>query len=309
MVMMPGTVHIFLFHRVSPVRNAMWDPVDPLLFDRMIGAISRRFRVVQLERLLQGEYALQHEKRDIAAIVFDDGYQDNLEYALPVLKRHNCAASLYVITGCLTNGIPTWNYEVDYLIANTRKKEAFADNEIYKGPLSFNTHAERIRFSTSFKYDLKQIGNTLRLQIINELRTQLDDVAPPVNPMLNWDGARELYNEGIYIGSHTVTHPVLIRLTDEEIRRELSDSRAEIRANLGYDPVTVAYPMGYYNDRVKRIAFEAGYSSGLTVKEVKHSLGNDRLAITRIQLFNESWLKFQLRSRGYIHTIKRIIKR
>jgi peptidoglycan/xylan/chitin deacetylase (PgdA/CDA1 family) len=60
-------------------------------------------------------------------------------------------------------------------------------------------------------------------------------------------------------GSHCVTHPDLVRLSEEEVARELRDSKASLGAIVGREIVALSFPYGSYGPRELRLASEAGY--------------------------------------------------
>lgn len=95
------------------------------------------------------------------------------------------------------------------------------------------------------------------------------DPAPLRDPSelrpMSWDQAAALASTGWEIGSHTVSHPVLPKLDDDGILRELSESSRTIAERLGRPCKTVAYPFGAADGRVLRIAQEVGYSAGVTL--------------------------------------------
>ena len=63
----------------------------------------------------------------------------------------------------------------------------------------------------------------------------------------------------IGVGSHTVNHKKLNRLTPEEIRTELGDSKTELEKALGRPVLSIAFPYGEYDDRVVQASKQAGY--------------------------------------------------
>lgn len=82
---------------------------------------------------------------------------------------------------------------------------------------------------------------------------------------LGWDDLRGLAALGWEIGSHTRSHPRLSRLREEEIAAELRESRRECEAEMGSECLSVAYPYSDYDERVVRLARDAGYRFGATV--------------------------------------------
>src|SRR5215216_6250634 len=115
-------VRNFLFHRVNAQRDALWDPMDPSLFERCVKYISSKYTMIQLEELVCDSKA-KTSKRQFATILFDDGYKDNIEYAAAILDKYNVKASFYVVTDCIEKNIPTWTYILDYAFQFTEKKE------------------------------------------------------------------------------------------------------------------------------------------------------------------------------------------
>jgi peptidoglycan/xylan/chitin deacetylase (PgdA/CDA1 family) len=85
---------------------------------------------------------------------------------------------------------------------------------------------------------------------------------------MNWAQVRELSDAGMEIGSHSVSHPVLAQIEDDDVlRRELHDSKAAIEHHTGRPVVSLAYPVGgraAYDDRVVAATREAGYRFAFT---------------------------------------------
>ena len=106
--------------------------------------------------------------------------------------------------------------------------------------------------------------NSLRLKILADLRTQGDDNvgADSVSRPLSWSQVLEISKNGIEIGSHTASHPVLSMLSDEELTRELADSRRVLRESSGQKVEAIAYSHGQredFDERVKKACATAGY--------------------------------------------------
>ena len=76
---------------------------------------------------------------------------------------------------------------------------------------------------------------------------------------LSWGQLRELVGAGWEVGSHTRTHPMLTALDDEELVRELRESRETCETELGRRCPSLAYPYGDVDSRVAAAAATAGY--------------------------------------------------
>jgi peptidoglycan/xylan/chitin deacetylase (PgdA/CDA1 family) len=78
---------------------------------------------------------------------------------------------------------------------------------------------------------------------------------------------REMHNAGIRFGSHTVSHPILSRLSREELRKEVCDSKRDIESQLGTPAACFAYPNGKpadYDETAKILLRESGYKCAAT---------------------------------------------
>jgi peptidoglycan/xylan/chitin deacetylase (PgdA/CDA1 family) len=79
------------------------------------------------------------------------------------------------------------------------------------------------------------------------------------------DELRAVADDGLDIGSHTVTHPWLPRLDADDLKRELVDSRTALAELLGRPVTSLAYPTGGWDPAVRAAAADAGYRLGITV--------------------------------------------
>lgn len=82
---------------------------------------------------------------------------------------------------------------------------------------------------------------------------------------MSWDQLGILADAGWEIGSHTCSHPRLTSLTDEDLARELVESRATLADRLSRPCATLAYPYGDHDGRVIEAARIAGYGAAGTL--------------------------------------------
>jgi peptidoglycan/xylan/chitin deacetylase (PgdA/CDA1 family) len=100
---------------------------------------------------------------------------------------------------------------------------------------------------------------------VPELEGRVGDAAEELVTM-PWESLRELAARGFEIGSHTVSHPHLTELTEQELRHELVGSREEVEAELGRPCRFLAYPYGANDARVRKAARRAGYLAAYTLR-------------------------------------------
>jgi len=301
----------FLFHRVNTKRDLLWDPMDVKLFDHCIKYISKNFHVVLLEDMVLNKHEFNGSKK-YATIVFDDGYKDNFEYALPILEKYKVKASFYIVTECIDKNIPTWTHIVDYAFQYTNHDKIdisfhFLPEELRVS--SLNDKTIRINYVRKLKPALKKISHSERMLVIDRILTSFNDIEFP-SLMMNWGDVKQLSKAGHYIGSHTDTHCMLGTMNNiEMINNELTHSGNKIKQNLGYFPLTISYPVGSYNATTIEQSKLAGYKIGLAVKQKVYNPEQDNnFEVPRIELYNESWLKTRLRIENVIGRVAKVLK-
>lgn len=300
----------FLFHRVNPERDPLWDPMDPKLFEQCIRFITKKYRVVSLEEfVLSGKVSKDPAK--MASILFDDGYKDNIEYALPILEKYKCPASFYVVTNCIDKNTPPWTHILEYLFQRTQKKELHINTDAFPPYLQnckWKNEKEKLIYVKRAKPFFYTLPYEKRQAILKQIQASFDDVELP-GIMMNWQDLRQLHNAGYTIGSHTHTHSMLGTIENAGlVRNELSMSAARLKEELGFFPITVSYPIGSYNETTMRLSKEAGYKIGLAVKQAVYDQSTDDLfEIPRIELYNESWIKTRMRITNQLEKLKTMI--
>ncbi len=84
-------------------------------------------------------------------------------------------------------------------------------------------------------------------------------------PLLDWEGIRALRDEGFEIGSHTVSHPDLTACPRPDAEREVADSLATLRRELGGTTAHFSYPYGRRDPAVMEMVTEAGYATAVGI--------------------------------------------
>jgi len=96
----------------------------------------------------------------------------------------------------------------------------------------------------------------------------------------------EMAAAGIEFGSHTCTHRSLPSLSDEELERELSESRRSLAAIVQREVLAIAYPYGHRDARVLAATGRAGYRFGCTTNRGRNSDLSASLLLKRIPMRN-----------------------
>lgn len=229
------------FHRVlsSPDPLRLGDP-DVERFDQMLAWIQAWLTILPLDDAVRRLRAGTLPAR-AAAITFDDGYADNHDFALPILRQRGLAATFFIATDYLDGGC-MWN---DQIIAAIRKcaYDAIDLDSLGLGRHSLATAEDRSRTINSLLPRVKYLASAERENIARSI-LKLARVACPHDQMLTTAKLRTLRAAGMQIGAHTASHPILAKLELDAVRREMVTSKATLEEKLQAPVELFAYPNG-----------------------------------------------------------------
>ncbi len=96
---------------------------------------------------------------------------------------------------------------------------------------------------------------------------------PPVWPLMSAEQVRELAAAGMEIGSHTVTHLRLAGADADQVKAEVSDSKASLSDLIGAPIRGFAYPYGSMDTAAQQAARDAGYDYACAANPPMNELG------------------------------------
>src|SRR5262245_5644665 len=106
----------------------------------------------------------------------------------------------------------------------------------------------------------------------------------PALPLLGWDDLRRLRDEGLEVGSHSVSHPYLTGLSHVEVIREATRSQMALERELGRPAAAFSYPYGDVDEYVQHWIGACGYTFGLTCRPGPATHHDRLLALPRIEV-------------------------
>jgi len=293
-----GRAVVLTYHRVLPRERQKQSfshagiVVTPETFERHMRFLRRFMRPVSATEFLRLWSSREPMPARTCLVTFDDGWYDNLEFALPILQRHAVPAVLFVATDYLGTSRCFWQEELARLIYLLWRQGATGDFErLGIGALAAQGEDEVrpgiARFVTRTK---DQLTPPQIAELLAQLRASLERNAggpAPANEdrFLSWEQAAALSSSGIVeIGSHAMSHTPLNRQPLATTARELVESRRLIRERLGGDPVTFAYPNGDFDDATVEAVRQAGYDLAFTTRRGTVSSASDAWRLERINI-------------------------
>lgn len=238
---MTATLSILIYHRVLARPDPLFPgEVDAVLFERQLRLLKCFYTPLSLSDAVQ---RLQNGNlpQRAACITFDDGYADNAQVALPLLRRHGMHATFFIATGYLDGG-QMWN---DTVIDAVRQAVGpvldLRKHELGTFPVA--SLAQRQAAIATLLGQLKYLPFARRQQLAMRIRGQAGVLAGPP-AMLSTAQLRQLHAAGMEVGAHTDSHPILSTLPDHAARQNIADGKRQLES-LIQAPVTLfAYPNG-----------------------------------------------------------------
>ena len=291
-------INIVAYHRVvRDIAKAEREAIPGLSisgesFQRHCEILGESFEIVTLEeaaRILGGAGAA---RKPLAVITFDDGYLDFYEVAFPILREFGFPATNFLPTNLIGSDKLLAHDRIFWLLKTAAEKQISIRPALEFAGIGYAESLAAINDTKKVCDMLVHLPNAAREKIISALGETLGEnfvAYPREYDLLNWKQIEEMQNAGIEFGFHTAHHTVLPLESDKVFETEIVAGKRELERRLNRKVVSIAYPNGAYNERVKRAVAEAGFEIAVTT-ERKINLPDqaDALALGRISFCEES---------------------
>jgi peptidoglycan/xylan/chitin deacetylase (PgdA/CDA1 family) len=254
--------------------------VSRKMLERHLDWIGRTHRFLDLNELcefLEGDRPID---RPVAAITFDDGYQDFYYEALPLLQRKGIPAALFVATG-LVGTSQAQLHDKLYLLLSKRPQWTSLKVDSPLPDIAGMTPYRALRVL------LESVPSAVLQQVIKTLESRVAIPEQAFAPSVTWEMLDRIRRAGIVIGSHTKNHIVMTNETFECVLSEAVESRRELECRLGMTVRHFAYPSGIYDSECLRAVEAAGYRFAYTTCSHR-SLKYPRLTAPRTFLWENA---------------------
>lgn len=283
----PRRFLVLCYHRVNDSGHPYFGGMPTELFREQMQVLRDGFSVHFLHELVEGA-ARGDIPANAVAITFDDGYRDNYTNAYPILRELSLPATIFLVTDAIDGDRLIWHDRVFDAFHRTRAERARFDGT----ELLLGDRGERRRALARVLSVVRRSSPEAREELIGGLLSELGVTTEPEDGWnkLSWDQVREMNGNGIRFGSHTLDHPILSRVSEEEARRQIRDSKARIEEELGAAVTEFAYPNGRTVDFgavTKRILAEEGFRSAVTTVGGANDGASDPFELRRVGMWGD----------------------
>ena len=230
------------------------------VFRSQIEYVAKRCNPISLERLADVTNGRIEVPRRGVVVTFDDGFMDNYAIAAPVLEEYGLRGVFYIPTSSV-EGRSLWFIRLrHWQIRGGKSRQEFLDVSSRCAVLS---DSDREEF-------MARLGN---------------DSAVPGTFSMTWAQARELRSRGHIIGSHSVNHPNIAKVSSNEMKTEMECSKRTIEERLDCRVEHFSYPNPILEPHWDRSTIQAcrcaHYRTAVTSTEGHVVQGTNALALPR----------------------------
>ena len=264
------SARILAYHGVSA------DEVAAEIFSWQLAFLKQNFELISLRELLSRR-AGGTIQGDEVAITFDDGIRNHFTVAYPILVTHGAAATFFVCPALIDSGEWIWNHELRCRLNLLKPAECVAlMTEIGATSSEVESLVTRAKWLNQEERQHVEAWVRERPRGFAPSTQQLDRYSP-----MTWKQIAALDLGLITIGSHTLHHPILSRLSTDDLHIEIGESRRILEQRIGREVDLFCYPNGDFDERVQRIVREY-YAAAVTSQIRVVGPGDDDCLLPRI---------------------------
>ena len=227
---------VLLYHRIfNPSIDAQLLSVTPENFEQQLIFLKENYEVISYQTLIHRLVEKNLNNRSIC-LTFDDGYFDNYIEALPLLKKYNMPATIFICTGNIGNNNEFWWDMLENIFL------AQDENYLNWNALSPPQDPILVRYQ-----NLQESFKTLNREDRTILLSNIGKSCPPRKNYrtMNLKELSDLNSSDlISLGAHTENHYSLGRIDQETSAQEISTSTQKIKEITSSRYIPFSYPFG-----------------------------------------------------------------
>lgn len=280
-------LRVLTYHRVDRSdADAMLAPglisATPETFEEQLVYLKSNYHLVSVADLLAAYENRRKLHSRSVMVTFDDAYRNFAEHAWPILKRHQVPVTLFVPTAYPDHPERTfWWDRLHQAVAKIEGQEVILTPV---GSLPAATAGQRANTYRLLRDYVKTLPHKTAMAWVEDFCNQLK--LPSVeNPVLSWDALRQLAQEGVTLGAHTRSHPLLNRITLPEVEAEVQGSLEDLQREIGVVAPIFSYPSGGFDEQVIQVMKASGIALAFTTDNGINDLRKiDWLRIRRVNI-------------------------
>jgi peptidoglycan/xylan/chitin deacetylase (PgdA/CDA1 family) len=290
-----GSVTIFLFHGVierqhHKVRNYTRKHLPAAEFRAMLEAVGRGGCPISMDDVTRICGSGEPFPKRAFAVTFDDGFENNLTIAKPILEDLGIPATVYATSRFVDENGMSWIDRIEYALEST--KAGVLHLPWSQQPSTFGSDPEKIVILNDIRTHVKStpsldvdgfvsdIFQQLHLEEVSASNDQLDQ-------KMTWDQIRSWSSGGFLIGGHSHTHAILSFLSPARLEHEVDTSLSMLKNKAGIVTPHYSYPEGLahcFSEDVIQLLKNRGITCCPTAIDGINGPGTDPFHLRRVMV-------------------------
>lgn len=289
---------IFTLHQINNLPVADFAPnailsITPEFLEASIKTVlAEGYEIISLDELYDRQVNGNKSDKPYAVFTADDGYKDNRDIALPVLKKYNVPLAIYIVSDYSSHQGELWWFALENIIKNSKAiKNPYKKGDV----LEAITTEQKYRAFDRIYWPMRESNQFEQRKTIREMAKAHDyDIdALSRDLIMSWEELHELNKEPlITLAAHTKSHFAIAALTEAEAISEIKTGVDIMEKELGEKPTHFSFPYGSpcaANSRDFELVKQFGFKTAVTTrKAVLYKEHKDHLtALPRVSLNGE----------------------
>lgn len=276
-------------------------PPDQSILMHQCEYLRKHYEVISLQRLsgiLRNGDPLPPRA---VVITVDDGHSSFYRHGYPVFARFGFPVTVHLTTGPLDSRGWFWFDHVEHAFLTSPRQMvdlpnpsiapgALTNGQSTSHPVQLGSREQRSALAEEYMERLKLVPNKNIPFCLGELDRSLavcvPDEAPQEWAALTWDEVRQMAQNNVAFGAHSVTHPILTQIDEQhQLCQEITVCKKRIEAELAKPVLDFAYPNGQPRDispSIVKTVREAGYETAVTTISGQVFNNDDTFLLKRI---------------------------
>lgn len=285
---------ILMYHRILPsddFRYQLEEPgmiVEPDTFSMHLREAKKHFDVLDFNEWLRLKRTGEKLPKRACVITFDDGWYDNVEFALPIIKQEKVPITLFTVVEKIGTDFQFWPNLVSALLAShatpAMQSHPLFAQALAQVPSTDNTNNRE--YMAAIIHRLKQSTDGAIFEALDAInwRSQLAFELP--SGLMDWADVRTMQASGLVsIGSHTCNHKRLnASLAANDLQHEVVESKQLLATKVNKSVDIFCFPNGDYNPAALTSVMNTYGAAVTTRRGIVNASTADLHQLTRIGL-------------------------
>jgi peptidoglycan/xylan/chitin deacetylase (PgdA/CDA1 family) len=287
---------VVTYHYINDRTDGFWGKLNKITseqFEKQLANFKTRgYNFVSFSDYVEFLYGRKNIPNNFCVLTFDDGLRDHWEIVFPILKKWGLTGCFFPLPKSLEGKILP--VHKTHILLGELKEEEFAESfnrqlremasekyEQFKVDGNRKTNTDRPkRMEEKYKMDgvlranLKYVIGTMDMNLKDRILSNIFDncfngkeAEMAKEFYLSAEQMKEMAENGMEFGAHTVNHPRLGVMEERDQEIEIRESQKMLEGVLGKKVHYFSYPYGSFNRRTSEILLRNGFTAAVTIKE------------------------------------------